>query len=148
MEQYTISEQENFQLQSKISSYDDVMAKKEAKIAMLEEESSKHLAETNSRYKLAIQESYDELSGLIFILEDLKARIARIDEYEYSRQPSKLEEEVTKVKGDLAIARGEILTSNDTIEQLGKKIKSQECIMKTLKEENDQHRSRENELLS
>jgi hypothetical protein len=92
------------------------MAKKDTKIAMLEEESSKHHAKTNSRYKLAIQEHYDELSQFKFVLEDLKARIARIDEYDYSRQPSKLEEEVMKVKGDLAIARGKILTSNNTIE--------------------------------
>jgi hypothetical protein len=73
---------------------------------------------------------------------------ARIDEYEHSRQPSKLEEEVTEVKGELAIARVEILTSYDTIEQLGKQFKSKEWMIKTLYEENDQHRSRETELLS
>jgi hypothetical protein len=50
LEQNTISEQAKLQVQSKISSDNDVMAKNFAKIAMLEEESSKHLAETNSRY--------------------------------------------------------------------------------------------------
>jgi len=145
LKQYTISEQAKLQLQNKISSHNEVMAKKDAKIAMLEEGSSKHLAETNSRYKRVVQERDDELSRLKSIVEDFKAKI---DEYEHSRQPSKLEEEVTKVKCDLAIASGEILTSYDTIEQLEKKVKSKEWMIKTLKEENDQHRSRETELLS
>lgn len=145
LEQYTISEQANLQLQNKISSNNEVMAKKDAKIAMLEEGSSKHLADNNSRFKRVIQERDDELSRLKSIVEEFKARI---DEYEHSRQPSKLEEEVTKVKCDLVIARGEILTSYDTIEQLEKKVKSKEWMIKTLKEENDQHRSRETELLS
>ena len=145
LKQYTISEQAKLQLQNKISSHNEVMAKKDAKIAMLEEGSSKHLAETNSRYKRVVQERDDELSRLKSIVEDFKAKI---DEYEHSRQPSKLEEEVTKVKCDLAIASGEILTSYDTIQQLENKVKSKEWMIKTLKEENDQHRSRETELLS
>ena len=144
-ELYTISEQEKLQLQNKISTKNEVMAKKDTKISMLEEESSKHLADTNSRYKLVIQERDDELSRLKSTVEEFKARI---DEYDHSRQPSKLEEEVTKVKGDFAIARGEILTSYDTIEQLGEKLRSKEWMIKTLKEENDQHCSRETELLS
>jgi len=148
LEQQKISEQTNLLLQSQIFTYNEEMTKKDAKIAVLKEESLKHRRETTAEYKRAIQERDDELSQLRPIMEELKISIHEYEEKENSRQPSKLEDKVTKIKGDLAIARGEILISKDDIDQLEKKIKSKEWVLKTLKEENDEQRSREAQLLA
>jgi hypothetical protein len=158
MEQQKVADQTNLLLQSKIITYSEEASQKEAKIALLEEESLKHrletIAESNERKRaiqerdLTIQERDDELSQLRPTVEALKMKIHEYDEREFKRQPSKLEVELKKVNDDLSISMNKILTFHDTIEQLEKKVRSKEWIIKTLKEENDEQRSRETQLFA
>ncbi|KAL3815568.1 hypothetical protein ACHAXA_000300 [Cyclostephanos tholiformis] len=158
LEKQKISDQTHLLLHGKIDSYQEEMSKMEAKITVLEEESLKHrlenIAESAKCKRViqerdrVIQERDDELSQLRPIVEELKMRIHKYEDDENSRKPSKLELEVTKVNEDLSIARNEILKSHNTIDQLEKKIRSKEWVIKTLKEENDEQRSRETQLLA
>lgn len=161
--QQQITEQSNKQLKSKIDLHNKAVAKKDTKIALLEQNLAqekkgngsaiadanlKHLTETNSELQRVLQERDDELSQLRPVMKNMKTRIVEYESKESIQYTERIEAELAQVKGELAIAKNENLTSNGTVEQLEKKVKGKEWMIKSLQEENDDQRSRENHLLA
>lgn len=163
LRQQTITEQSNQQLKSKIDIHNKAVAEKDTKITLLErklaqqkkgnglalaEANLKHITETNDECKRILQERDDELTQLKPIMKNMKSKIGEYERKENEQHTEMIEEELTKVKGELAIAKDQNLTSDSTIEQLEKKVKGKEWMMKSLHEENDDQRSRETHLLA
>ena len=124
--QQQITEQSNIQLKSKIDLHNKVVAQKDTKIALLEqklaqekkgngsaihEANLKHLTDTNAECKRIMQERDDELSQLRPIMKQMKSRIGEYESMDNIHHTEQLEEELRKVKEELAIAEGQILTS-------------------------------------
>lgn len=158
-----ITEQTNMQLKSRIDVHNRAMAEKDTRIAVLEhklaqqmkgngsaiaEANLKHLSETNTEHKRVLQERDDELSQLRPILRELKEKVDQYESKATVQHSEKLEAELSKVKEELAVAENKCLTSNSTVDELEKKIKGKEWMIKSLQEESDDQRSRENHLLA
>jgi len=161
--QQQITEQSNKQLKSKIDVHNGAAAKNDIKIALLEQNLAqekksggsaiadanlKHLTETNSELQRVLQERDDELSKLKPLMKNMQTRVDEYESKEIMQYTERIEAELAQVEGELAIVRNENLTSNSNIEQLEKKVKGKEWMIKSLQEENDDQRSRENHLLA
>mmetsp|Transcript_2957 Transcript_2957/g.6411 ORF Transcript_2957/g.6411 Transcript_2957/m.6411 type:complete len:417 (+) Transcript_2957:204-1454(+) len=163
LRQQTITEQSNQQLKSKVELHNKAVAEKDTKIALLEqklaqekkgngsaiaEANLKHITETNAECKRILKERDDELSQLRPIMKHMKSTIGEYEKKDSIQHTEKLVEELAKVKGELAIAKDQNTTSDSTIEQLEKKVKGKEWMIKSLHEDSGDQRSRENHLLA
>ena len=163
LQQQQINTQMNQQLTSKIDLHNRTIVEKDSRIAVLEqnlaqekkgngsaiaEANVKHLTETNFESKRILQERDDELSQLRPIMKEMKSKIEEYETKENIQHVEKLEEELAEANLQLAIAKDENITANNTIDQLEKKVKGKEWMIKALQDENEDQRSRENHLLA
>lgn len=161
--QQQITERTNLQLKAKIDLHNKAVAAKDTKIALLEQQLAqekrgngshiaeanlKHLTQTNAECKRILQERDDELSALRPVVREMKAKIEDYERKENVQRAGELEEELDNVKSELAAANDKNCELDNTIEQLEKKVKGKEWMVKSLQEENDDQRSRENHLLA
>eukprot|EP00581_Thalassiosira_minuscula_P006404 CAMPEP_0183736572 /NCGR_PEP_ID=MMETSP0737-20130205/49613_1 /TAXON_ID=385413 /ORGANISM="Thalassiosira miniscula, Strain CCMP1093" /LENGTH=419 /DNA_ID=CAMNT_0025970611 /DNA_START=9 /DNA_END=1268 /DNA_ORIENTATION=+ len=168
LRQHQITQESNKQLQGVVDLHNKALAEKDTRIAVLEkqlyekqlnlervgngsaiaEASMRSLAETSTERRRIIEERDDELSNLRPMVANMKAKL---DEYESKhdlRAVEELEEELANMKEELTLAENEVLASNNSIEELEKKIKGKEWMIKSLQEESLDQRSRENHLLA
>lgn len=139
------------------------LAEKDAKIAVLEqklaeekkasrsaiqEANLKHLKETNAETERILHDRDGELSQLKPIMRELQAKVEEFEQKEDIKHAESLEEELAHIKEELVTSREEQHTTNGTIEELEKKIKGKEWMVKSLQEESVDQRSRENHLLA
>ena len=162
LRQQQITEDSNKQLKGRIDVHNKSSAEKDTRIAVLEKKLSyernsngaaiaeanlKHLTETNAECKRVLQERDNELSILRPMAQDLKAKVDEYESKAHVQLNEQLEEELAKIKGELTIAEDKHLKSSSAMEGLEKKVKGKEWMIKSLQEESNDQRSRENHLL-
>jgi len=156
-----IADQISLQYKKTVDMHNKIVAGKDTDIALLQqklyqerkgsgsaiaEANLSHLAETNIEYKRILKERDDELAHLHPLLNQLKSKIEEYSTKESVQYTQELENEVKKLKGGLLVAMEETNTVISNIEDFEKKVKSKEWMIKSLQEENEDQRSRENRL--
>ena len=156
-----IADQISLQYKKTVDMHNRTTSGKDTKIALLQqklyqerkgsgsaiaEANLSHLAETNIEYKRILKERDDELAHLHPLLNQLKSKIEEYSTKESVQYTQELENEVKKLKGGLIVATEETNTVISNIEDFEKKVKSKEWMIKSLQEENEDQRSRENRL--
>lgn len=107
-----------------------------------------HLAETNAACERSLRAREEELSRLKPILKKLKAKVDDYEKQEHVRLVEQLGGELATTRAELASAEHTNVTSNTTIENLEKKVKGKQWMVKSLQEDSVVQRSRENHLLA
>jgi hypothetical protein len=108
----------------------------------------RHLTEANAQYKRILQDREDELSQLRPIMRELKAKVDEFEAEANAQKWEELEDELSNVKKELAISNDINETSTAIMEELEKKVKGKEWVIKSLQEESHDQCNREHQLIA
>lgn len=158
-----ITEQTNLQLKVKVEQHNRAVAERDTRIAVLEQKLSQerkgngsaiveanlaHLKEKNAEHQRLLTERDAELSQLRPLMKDLMAKVEEFEHKGSVQHANMLEEELAQLRIDLAVAKDQGFKAESLVEELEKKVKGKEWMIKSLQEESEDQRSRESHLMS
>lgn len=108
----------------------------------------KRLAEKSAACERLLREREDELSQIRPVMKALKVKVEGYETQDRERLLEQLREELASAKEELASAEQANQTSATTIEDLEKRVKGKQWMVKSLQEDSVVQRSRENHLLA
>ena len=107
-----------------------------------------HAAKEHAACRHRLLEREAELSRLKPIAAELQAQVHRYGRQEHVRVLQRLERDLARTREELAVAEDAHATSKSTIEDLEKKVKGKQWVVKSLQEDGLLQRSREAHLLA
>ncbi|KAL9181318.1 hypothetical protein ACHAXT_010123 [Thalassiosira profunda] len=161
LQRQQILEQTNLQLRSKAEQHHRAVMERGTRVAMLEQKLAQerkgtgshiaeanlaHLTEKNAEMRRLLSERDDELSQLRPVLKDLKAKVEVFENDKTAQQLEVLEEEVAELRLELAEANHETEELEDKVEEMENTVKKKEWMIKSLQQESEDQRGRENML--